>query len=84
MVFYATIEHGSLYIEEEYNDMGMLESILRESGMKDYIAHLYTEIVLMGMEESYSSDEFNKKWNLYIQKILVALKEQGHEIKYVK
>ena len=84
MVFYVTIEYGSLYIEEDYNDMDMLESILVESDMKENINHLYTEMVLMGTEERYSSDEFTRKWNLYIQKILDVLKEHGHEIKFMK
>ena len=71
--------HGSIYLDEFSNDNDAINLVLERSGRKAKVDDLINSLT-MDSFDPLPTEEFNRRWNEYMMKIIEVLTENGCEI----
>jgi L-rhamnose mutarotase len=80
MKILAYRDHGSIYFDEIRNDYDAINEVLEQSDRIAEIDDLINSLVRDNSETALPREEFDRRWNEYMMKMIEVLVENGYEI----
>lgn len=75
-------EHGSIYFDEFCNDNDAINSVLEKSGRVAEVDSLIESLAQDCFSRLVLTEEFNRRWNEHMTKMIEVLTEAGCEIEW--
>ena len=75
-------EHGSIYFDDFRNDYDAINAVLDKSGCATEVDNMIESLTRDNAFDPLPAEEFDRRWNEYIMKMIEVLVENGCEIEW--